>query len=72
MEVEQAQRMIAEYQEAEVRLDVNFDTLVRGVLLYPEVHGLCKHPVVLLFLLLLNETGHTYSPVTSNSVIHQT
>ena len=72
MEVEQAQRMIAEYQEAEVRLDVNFDTLVRGVLLYPEVHGLCKNPVVLLFLLLLNETGHTYSPVTSNSVIHQT
>ena len=38
MEIEEAQRMIAEYQEAEVRFNV-FDTLVRGVLLYPEVHG---------------------------------
>ncbi|CAI7989104.1 hypothetical protein GBAR_LOCUS125 [Geodia barretti] len=38
MEIEEAQRMIAEYQEAEVRFNV-FDTLVRGVLLYPEVLG---------------------------------
>ena len=38
MEIEEAQRMIAEYQEAEVRCNV-FETLVRGVLLYQEVHG---------------------------------
>ena len=43
MEIEEAQRMIAEYQEAEVRFNVNyFDTLVRGVLLYPEVMGYAK------------------------------
>ena len=61
MEIEEAQRMIAEYQETEVRFNVNFfDTLVRGVLLYPEVHGLCKNPVVLLFLLLLFKRNRPY------------